>query len=511
MKYLSLLFLLIPFSVLAVDEATVQAIDTKASNANTKANDNNSRIQALESEDLILHNRIDTIELTAGPKGDKGDAGAAGIQGLKGDEGVAGVQGLKGDAGVAGLQGSKGEIGPAGADGLSGLSGLNCWDQNQNRNKDASEDINNDGVFNTLDCLSQMDLSSLLTRISYLENRLENNDFDNDGYTPASGDCNDANSSINPNQTEINNDGIDNNCDGVFGELTLIDSDGDGFYASESGGDDCDDSLANIYPGAAEITDGLDNDCDGVIDNHLFVDFDGDGYFSAASGGDDCDDASSSIHPGAVEVSDGLDNDCDGFIDNLVFTDVDRDGYSSVSSGGDDCDDSLQYVYPGAAEFTDGLDNDCDGVIDNIVLTSFEFEIMQLHNSIRASVEPAPDFALPQLVWNASLASTAQQWADACNYSHNPDRGAVGENIALIYSNSDVSTVDIAVSLWGDESVNYDYDSNSCTSGEICGHYTQIIWRDSTNIGCGIAICSGCQFLVCNYSPAGNFTGQPPY
>lgn len=82
MKYFILLVSLFPSLVLAVDDATVQAIDSKASSANSKADGNNSRIQALETEDVILYQRIDTISLTPGPKGDKGDPGPQGSTGL---------------------------------------------------------------------------------------------------------------------------------------------------------------------------------------------------------------------------------------------------------------------------------------------------------------------------------------------------------------------------------------------------------------------------------------------
>ena len=60
MKYLILLIFLFPFIALAVDDETVHAFDSKASSAQSKADGNNSRIQALEAEDVILYNRIDT-------------------------------------------------------------------------------------------------------------------------------------------------------------------------------------------------------------------------------------------------------------------------------------------------------------------------------------------------------------------------------------------------------------------------------------------------------------------
>jgi hypothetical protein len=45
---------------------------------------------------------------------------------------------------------------------------------------------------------------------------LRHSDFDNDGFSPANGDCDDAVFDINPNVAEIDGDGIDNNCDGII-------------------------------------------------------------------------------------------------------------------------------------------------------------------------------------------------------------------------------------------------------------------------------------------------------
>ena len=48
-----------------------------------------------------------------------------------------------------------------------------------------------------------------------------------------------------------------------------------------------------------------------------------------------------------------------------------------------------------------------------------------------------------------------------------------------------------------------------------CGHYTQIVWRKSTQLGCGVASCNSARgkqdIWICNYSPAGNFAGMAPY
>ncbi|MDY7012856.1 MAG: CAP domain-containing protein [Cyanobacteriota bacterium] len=43
------------------------------------------------------------------------------------------------------------------------------------------------------------------------------------------------------------------------------------------------------------------------------------------------------------------------------------------------------------------------------------------------------------------------------------------------------------------------------------GHYTQIVWRKTTQVGCGISQAGGNDILVCRYSPPGNFMSQPVY
>ncbi|MDO9190699.1 MAG: CAP domain-containing protein [Sulfurimicrobium sp.] len=46
----------------------------------------------------------------------------------------------------------------------------------------------------------------------------------------------------------------------------------------------------------------------------------------------------------------------------------------------------------------------------------------------------------------------------------------------------------------------------------MCGHYTQLVWKKTTAVGCGMAVCgSRDQIWVCQYSPAGNWAGQKPY
>ena len=185
-----------------------------------------------------------------------------------------------------------------------------------------------------------------------------------------------------------------------------IDSDGDGVFSIQSGGQDCDDQNAAVYPGATEVCNGLDDDCDGQTDDDdtdldpstttvYFQDSDGDGYgidiseeaclapqgFASLDG--DCDDSNELVFPASEEYCDGLDNDCNQIVDDepvdalLWFVDSDGDGYGMSSEGqmlcdspvgysvnDEDCDDSNPNTHPSGMELCDGLDNDCNQLID---------------------------------------------------------------------------------------------------------------------------------------------------
>jgi pathogenesis-related protein 1 len=142
------------------------------------------------------------------------------------------------------------------------------------------------------------------------------------------------------------------------------------------------------------------------------------------------------------------------------------------------------------------------------------------HNAVRAAASPVPTPPLAPLCWNASVASVAQSWADACTWRHNPNLSNLGENIAAFGGNHSVSAGPDAVNFWAEEASDYQYSSNSCSG--VCGHYTQIVWRSTTEVGCGVRVCTtGSPFdshsgatwtmVVCDYRPPGNFRGQRPY
>ena len=136
------------------------------------------------------------------------------------------------------------------------------------------------------------------------------------------------------------------------------------------------------------------------------------------------------------------------------------------------------------------------------------------HNEVRFAVQPAPDPALPPLGFDADLARTAQDWSARCVFEHSSGNN-LGENLA-IFSGADSSPGDV-VDAWASEDAFFDYVENACANGEQCGHYTQIVWRDTERVGCGVSSCNFDElggeglFWVCNYDPPGNFIGSRPY
>ena len=96
---------------------------------------------------------------------------------------------------------------------------------------------------------------------------------------------------------------------------------------------------------------------------------------------------------------------------------------------------------------------------------------------------------------------------------HNAGRSAggsyVGENI---YGSSGAATGPAAVASWASEAASYNYSSNTCSG--VCGHYTQLVWRETARVGCALHDCANLQFgrtVICDYAPGGNINNRRPY
>lgn len=131
------------------------------------------------------------------------------------------------------------------------------------------------------------------------------------------------------------------------------------------------------------------------------------------------------------------------------------------------------------------------------------------HNDLRATV------GTPALTWSNDLGRWAQAWANqlaanGCQLAHRPSNAdKYGEN--LYWGSGGPKTAAAVAAVWAAEKASYDHASNSCAQGQICGHYTQMIWSSTRYVGCGRATCNGGEVWVCNYDPQGNFLGQSPY
>lgn len=137
-------------------------------------------------------------------------------------------------------------------------------------------------------------------------------------------------------------------------------------------------------------------------------------------------------------------------------------------------------------------------------------QFLYAHNVVRAT-----HWELP-LAWDPTLESYARWWATQrkgdCRLLHSfPDGGfQLGENI-FWGSGSGWGPLD-AVRNWAGEERDYSYAANACAPGRICGHYTQMVWKDTRRLGCSRVVCDGGGvFMTCNYYPPGNYIGEKPY
>jgi len=153
-------------------------------------------------------------------------------------------------------------------------------------------------------------------------------------------------------------------------------------------------------------------------------------------------------------------------------------------------------------------------------------QILDVHNGFRANENAANEV---KMSWNKDLARRAQQWANNCTWKHSflttcDGQKSVGQNLYMIGGGSSPPTnYDISkfIEKWYNEKKDYSYNDGSCSG--VCGHYTQVVWAKTAEVGCGIQSCDlvnvngnpeGSRNAVlfgCDYSPPGNYQGQKPF
>lgn len=129
------------------------------------------------------------------------------------------------------------------------------------------------------------------------------------------------------------------------------------------------------------------------------------------------------------------------------------------------------------------------------------------HNDARRKVGVAA------LQWDNNLAAYARNYAKSQKSKCVPlkhSAGPYGEN--LFWGSGKAWTPKEAVTFWVQEQSNYQYSTNKCLPGKMCGHYTQVVWKSTTHVGCASVECSDKSvYIICSYNPPGNWVGQRPY
>ncbi len=145
---------------------------------------------------------------------------------------------------------------------------------------------------------------------------------------------------------------------------------------------------------------------------------------------------------------------------------------------------------------------------DGDYFPSFEERLLLAHNAERERMGIAP------LVWSDRLTRQAQRWADyeALHgiYDHAQERHGAGENLwmgpAGHHSPEDMVQAFIAERRYFRPGR---FPEISSTGNWMdVGHFTQVIWPGTQEVGCAIADGAGNEYLVCRYFPAGNVMTQ---
>jgi uncharacterized protein YkwD len=139
----------------------------------------------------------------------------------------------------------------------------------------------------------------------------------------------------------------------------------------------------------------------------------------------------------------------------------------------------------------------------------FAAELLDTHNAERDR------FGAPRLSWNRKLASEAQQWAQVLakegrmRHATNDERAGAGENLWM--GSAGAYPARNMVKAFIEEKQDFRAgtfpDISRTGNWRDVGHYTQVVWPSTREIGCAVARNSQDDFLVCRYWPAGNTFG----
>ena len=133
--------------------------------------------------------------------------------------------------------------------------------------------------------------------------------------------------------------------------------------------------------------------------------------------------------------------------------------------------------------------------------TSFVSE----HNIWRAEVGSTP------LKWNNNMAKQSADYALKIAKMGSLVHSNCDEGENLYMTSAQVFSPEDAVNAWGREKEYYRAGTKINNNNyKQFGHYTQMIWYKTSEVGCGAAQSKYGTFVVCRYNPPGNFIGEKP-
>jgi len=143
----------------------------------------------------------------------------------------------------------------------------------------------------------------------------------------------------------------------------------------------------------------------------------------------------------------------------------------------------------------------------------FEIRVLAAQNRERTALGIEP------LRWNPALAASARHWAEHLSatgaFEHAPERSVDPQGENLWAGTRGYYALEAMVDGWLRERRYFQpglFPNNSTTGRvEDVGHYTQLVWRQTRQVGCALATGRREDVLVCRYSEAGNYIGERPF
>lgn len=136
--------------------------------------------------------------------------------------------------------------------------------------------------------------------------------------------------------------------------------------------------------------------------------------------------------------------------------------------------------------------------------------VLAVHNRERAAV------GAPPLAWDPMLAAAAASYGPALaalgRLAHSPRESRPGQRENLAMGTASHFGPEALAELWVEEKAHFRPgifpDVSQTGAWQDVAHYTQMIWKSTTNVGCAMHAAAGRNYLICRYTPPGNADGR---